>query len=67
MIDPTRRVWQNGFWPLDKDVEAYLKERILIAQPDAKFFYCEGFRQECLEADREVRRKAREAARFGKE
>jgi len=59
MIDPTRKVWQNGWWPLDPDTERYLKERILIAKPDAKFFYCEGFYEECRRADREAALKAR--------
>src|SRR5437879_811183 len=55
------RTWREGYWPLDQDVEEYLKSRILVAEPNAKFFYSAGFRTQCEQADAARKQEAERA------
>jgi hypothetical protein len=56
-----RRTWREGWWPQDKEVEDYLKAKILECEPNATFFYAHEFIESLKAADEEARRKAEQS------
>jgi len=59
-VSRQRLTWADGWWPAEKDVEDYLKSKILECQPHAEFFYAEDFIESLKQADEAARQKRSE-------